>query len=236
MRHLSLAVVALLLSIALPALAQQPAGSSCYSYRTKGSDAFQIACYPDAASCNKNKADYTGKNPNIEALGCAPQIYCFTYNAEGKSAACYLDGNVCVTERNKLAAKGGAVGSCVSNTRPGKPATANYGPPANCFSYHEPGSVAPSVFCARNAAACNQGMTDKRNYLTGKGATAGELAMAGNCGAPMYCLNATTTNTSNVTCYPSADACEKVRAASKGMRFLGACTINDYQGTHPAKN
>lgn len=119
MQHsMKLALLALVLAgSSLPA---QAAPSSCFAYRTKGGDAFQLACYQDAAACTSAKTDYQ-RNPSIEATGCAPQIYCFTYNQGSKSSACYLDGNQCVTQRNLMASHGGNVGLCVSNTAPGTP-------------------------------------------------------------------------------------------------------------------
>ncbi|HYL91211.1 MAG TPA: hypothetical protein VEU32_20845 [Burkholderiales bacterium] len=97
------------------------ASSSCYAYRTKGGDAWQIACYPSAVACASNMADYQKRTPSIEAIGCAAQVYCFTYSAGAKSSACYLDGNACVQARNRIASRASNVGSCVANTTAGSP-------------------------------------------------------------------------------------------------------------------
>jgi hypothetical protein len=242
MRYLWLVALAVALSLPLPVLAQGP-GNSCYSFRGKGSDQWQIACYPDAAGCKKSLGDYTAKNKNLETLGCAPQIYCFTYNTGGKSSACYLDVNACTTERGKMAAKGGVVNGCVNNTRPGTPSNTGYGQPANCFAYYEPGSITPTVVCSRNAAACTQSKADKLKYLKSKGATANELNMIGDCGGPLYCLNTgfksggvNSGGGVGLSCFATQAACDSEHKADAGRAYLGACTLNDYQGTNPPKS
>jgi hypothetical protein len=109
-----------LLALMLTGSSLSAHASSCFAYRTKGGDAFQIACYPDAAACANTLTNYQ-HNPSVEAFGCAPQVYCFTYNQDNRSSACYLDGNQCVAQRNQMASRGGNVGLCVSNTTPGAP-------------------------------------------------------------------------------------------------------------------
>lgn len=99
------------------------ASTSCYAYRTRGGDAWQIACYPSTAACASNMADYQRKTPSIEAIGCAAQVYCFTYNAGGKSSACYLDGNACVRARNDFATRASGISACVANSAAGSPRT-----------------------------------------------------------------------------------------------------------------
>lgn len=116
-RKNSIPIILALVLAADPLLAQ---ASSCFAYRTKGGDAFQIACYQDAAACTDVKTDYQ-RNPSVEVMGCSSQIYCFTYNQGGKSSACYLDSNQCVTQRNLLAGSSGNVGLCVANTTAGAP-------------------------------------------------------------------------------------------------------------------
>lgn len=71
-----------------PALAQQSSSGAeqCFAYRTKGSDAWQIACYPNANGCASAKSNYQN-NPAVEAMGCASAVYCFTYNVGGKPGA-----------------------------------------------------------------------------------------------------------------------------------------------------
>lgn len=228
-------VPAVLTAIVALTFAQSAAAqNNCYAYRVKGSSSFSIACYPSADACNSNKADYTKKQPSIEAIGCAPQIYCFTHNAEGTAAACYLDVNQCAKERATMASKGGPVGGCVTNTRPGKPPIHAYGPPSSCFTYYELGSSVPTVYCARTPAACTQAMADKKKALQAKGGSGRELNMTG-CTPAIYCYRSPKVPLSIVTCHPSADACEKARAADKSPP-PGACTLNDYQDFNPPKS
>jgi len=105
-----------------PVAQKPPSVAQCFAYRTKGGDAYQIACYPDVNGCAGAKSNYQN-NPAVETLGCAPEVYCYTYNVGGKSSACYLDGAQCTNARNNFAKNARDVGSCVANSKAGAPAT-----------------------------------------------------------------------------------------------------------------
>lgn len=105
-----------------PVAQKHSSAAQCFAYRTKGGDAYQIACYPDVNGCAGAKSNYQN-NPAVETLGCAPEVYCYTYNVGGKSSACYLDGAQCTDARNNFAKNARDVGSCVANSKAGAPVT-----------------------------------------------------------------------------------------------------------------
>lgn len=230
-----LCLAALLIAALAGAATAQAQQASCYAYHLKGAGTSSIACAPSADACMANKSDYTKKNPAIETIGCAPQIYCFTYNADGQSAACYLDAKQCVEQRNAIAKKGGPVGGCVANTRPGRAAVHAYGPPSSCFGFGQPGpGGGPRVYCARTEPACTQAKTAKHQELVKMGATAHELDMVG-CAPELYCFNAPGVGRPGVTCYASQAACTSEHDRVKGLPGVTACVLNDSQDLNPAK-
>ena len=88
--------------------------AACFAYREPGTREFQIDCYPDAAACSTAIVAYQKNNRSIATLGCAPHIYCVTYNA-GEARDCYVDGSECEKRRSALtAARASKVGTCVA--------------------------------------------------------------------------------------------------------------------------
>jgi hypothetical protein len=108
---------------------QLPPRQYCYGYHTRGSAAWQIACYPGAANCSANRAAYLAKTPSVEALACAEEIYCYSFGDRVSNGPfsyklnyCYATTAECERERSgRIIIIGGKDGSCSRSTRAGPP-------------------------------------------------------------------------------------------------------------------
>jgi len=108
---------------------QHPPIQNCYGYHTRGDNAWQIACQPDAASCNANRAAYLAKSPSVEALACAEEIYCYSFGDRVNNGpfgyklnSCYATSAACERERSgRIIILGGKDSSCSRSLHAGRP-------------------------------------------------------------------------------------------------------------------
>ena len=113
----------------VPLTLQLPPMQSCYGYHTRGSAAWQIACYPGAASCNANRASYLAKSPSVEALACAEEIYCYSFGDRVNNGpfgyklnSCYSTTAACEADRKgRIIIIGGKDSSCSRSMHSGPP-------------------------------------------------------------------------------------------------------------------
>lgn len=184
-------------------------GPGCFAYRTKGGNSFQIACYP--AGCDSAKTSYAQGHANIEAIGCAAQLYCFAYN-NGTSSACYTDGNECVTARNDVARRASNVGACARYDKSGNPATgavqaqAGAADQPSCFAYTYNQGRVPNVFCTSSKQYCDE---REKSKDTGSGPSSQMNIKLSCTSAPLYCF--AYNKGADGACYQTSAACESNR-------------------------
>jgi hypothetical protein len=116
-------------SALVPLTIQHPPIQNCYGYHTRGDAAWQIACHPDAASCNANRASYVAKYPVVEALACAEEIYCYSFGDRVNNGpfgyklnSCFSTTAACEADRKgRIIIIGGKDSSCSRSMHSGPP-------------------------------------------------------------------------------------------------------------------
>lgn len=107
----------------------RPPQNHCFGYHTRGDGAWQIACYPGADVCNANRSSWLAGKPSVEALGCAPEIHCYSFGDRVNNGpfafklnACFATPAACEADRKgRVILLGGKDSSCSRSTRAGPP-------------------------------------------------------------------------------------------------------------------
>ncbi len=212
-----------------------PGAGGCYAYRTKGGSAWQIACDPQ--NCERHKASTVANNANTEAIGCAAQIYCYTYGPGAANSSCYLDANACVGARNKMG-NSPDLGACVRNVKSGKPvATAVSDPNAPsdtpwCYAYTKSDGGQANVKCYLYKSDCDTQVQMKKIPGQDPRATYPGLKvsiLAGCAPAPLYCYSYN--RGASGACYLKSADCESGRTRLQNVSTTGSTACRPYQDT-----
>lgn len=107
----------------------RPPVPHCFAYHTRGDGAWQIACYPGADVCNANRSSWLAGKSSVEALGCAPEIHCYSFGDRVNNGpfafklnACFATTAACEADRKgRVILLGGKDSTCGRFSHAGPP-------------------------------------------------------------------------------------------------------------------
>ena len=76
------------------------AALTCYAYRTKGTNRYQIACQPDVVTCRAKRNEYLTQNRNVEGTDCAVPGWPSCYWIGSDANNCFSSTTECESHRN----------------------------------------------------------------------------------------------------------------------------------------